>query len=426
MSRGRHRVVMVATSYPRFPGDTVGTFMEPIATGVAARGHEVHMVLPWHPRLERRGTENGVTFHAFHYAPAATLHVFGYAGALREDVRLRPAAIATAPLALASGWRLARKVARQVDATVMHGHWLVPGGALAAWAAPDRPLVISLHGSDVYVAERHVLARHVASRVLSRAAAVVACSDDLRIRALALGAAAERSLTVPYGVDAERFRPDPVARTRQRATWGVADDEFVVFSAGRFVRKKGFEYLIDAVGRLRRDAPRLRLVLAGGGDLDGELRARLEGAGVEGASVLPGLVPHAAMPAALAAADLVVVPSVRDDAGNVDGLPNVVLEALASGTPVVATTAGGIGAAIEDDWTGRLVPERDVEALARAIAALMADRGRRVRYGVAARTRMVVDGTWARVAERLEAIYDEACCGAKSARAIVSPSTRSG
>jgi glycosyltransferase involved in cell wall biosynthesis len=227
-------------------------------------------------------------------------------------------------------------------------------------------------------------------------------------------------------VDADRFRPDPVARTRQRAAWGVADDEFVVFSAGRFVRKKGFEYLIDAVGRLRRDAPRLRLVLAGGGDLETELRARLERAGVAGTAVLPGIVPHAAMPAALVAADLVVVPSVRDDAGNVDGLPNVVLEALASGTPVVATTAGGIGQAVEDDWTGRLVPEREPEALARAIEGLMADHGRRIRYGVAARTRMVVDGTWARVAERLEALYDQACCGAKSARAIVTPSTRSG
>ena len=50
----RHRVVMVASSYPRFPGDTVGTFMEPIAHGLAARGHEVHMVLPWHPRMDAR------------------------------------------------------------------------------------------------------------------------------------------------------------------------------------------------------------------------------------------------------------------------------------------------------------------------------------------------------------------------------------
>jgi hypothetical protein len=77
---------MVTTSYPRFPGDTIGTFMEPIARGVAERGHEVHVVLPWHPRLARGPVEHGIRFHPFRYAPLAGLNVFGYAGALRADV----------------------------------------------------------------------------------------------------------------------------------------------------------------------------------------------------------------------------------------------------------------------------------------------------------------------------------------------------
>src|SRR5512146_461867 len=103
-------VVMISSSYPRFQGDTVGTFMEPIARGVAARGHEVHLVLPWHPRLERGAVEHGVHFHPFHYAPTRGLHLFGYAGALREDVRVRGAALAVAPLAVASGVLAARRV----------------------------------------------------------------------------------------------------------------------------------------------------------------------------------------------------------------------------------------------------------------------------------------------------------------------------
>ena len=90
-------VVMVATSYPRFAGDTVGTFMEPIAHGVAARGHAVHLVLPWHARFTRPAREGGVTFHPFRYAPHPRLNVFGYAGALEADVRLRWAAYAAAP-----------------------------------------------------------------------------------------------------------------------------------------------------------------------------------------------------------------------------------------------------------------------------------------------------------------------------------------
>jgi hypothetical protein len=97
-------VVMVTTSYPRFPGDSVGTFMEPIASSVAARGHEVHVVAPWHPLVTRGAEERGVHFHFYRYAPVPALNVFGYASAMRADVSLRGAAYAAAPLALAAGW----------------------------------------------------------------------------------------------------------------------------------------------------------------------------------------------------------------------------------------------------------------------------------------------------------------------------------
>ncbi len=399
---------MVASSYPRFEGDTVGTFMEPIARGIAARGHEVHMVLPWHPRFARPPVEHGVHFHTFHYAPTEALHVFGYAGALREDVRLRSTALAIAPVAVAAGTLAARRVARAVGATMMHGHWVVPGGAMASWAASGRPLVVSLHGSDVYLAERQAVTRRVASRVLARAGAVVACSDDLRQRAVALGADPARSETVPYGVDTERFAPSRAARSEMRRAAGFSDDDEIVFAIGRFVRKKGFEYLIDAAGRLAAARPRLRLVLAGWGDLEPEYRDRLARAGLVGRAHMPGLVPHGAVAQWLAAADIVAVPSVRDDAGNVDGLPNVLLEALASGTPVVATHAGGIGSVVLHGETGLLVPERDAAALAHAIERILGDSMLAGSLGRAARERAVRQGGWDHVAARLEAAYDRA------------------
>ena len=96
-------VVMVATSYPRFAGDIHGTFMEPIARGLAARGHAVHVVLPWHPKLTRPLEGGGVTLHPFRYAPHPSLNVFGYAEGLKADVALRWTAWASAPLGLAAG-----------------------------------------------------------------------------------------------------------------------------------------------------------------------------------------------------------------------------------------------------------------------------------------------------------------------------------
>jgi glycosyltransferase involved in cell wall biosynthesis len=398
-------VVMITTSYPRFPGDTVGTFLEPIARGVAARGHEVHVVLPWHPRLERPAREGQVHFHPFRYAPHPRLNVFGYAEALEADVRLRWHAYAAAPLALAAGWWTARRVARRVNATVIHAHWVIPGGTIGAAAAPRTPQVISLHGSDVFVAEHRALAGRLARQAFARAGWVTACSADLLTRAERLGADTRRSEVLPYGVDADRFRPDPAVRSEMRAALGIAETTPVVFAVGRFVRKKGFEYLIDATAGLAVGGTDVIVVIGGAGDLRDEYVSRVRTAGLGDRIRFPGLLSHDAVARHLAAADVVVVPSVRDDSGNVDGLPNVVLEALASGAPLVATTAGGIGAVVDDQRTGLLVPERDAAALTTALASLIDSPARRHAMGVAARADAIARFGWTRVAERFEAAY---------------------
>ena len=403
-----HTVVMVSSSYPRFPGDLTGTFVEPIAHGVAARGHTVHMVVPWHPLVERPAREGNVHFHFYRYAPAPKLNVFGYAGALRADVSIRWAAYAVTPFALAAACRMTRRVVARSQATVVHAHWVIPSGAVAAASTRAAPLVVSLHGSDVFVAERHAAIRQAARYAFRRAAWVTACSEDLRTRAIRIGADAARSEVTPYGVDVTRFRPDRAARERLRRGHSIARDAEVVLAAGRFVRKKGFEYLIDAVAALAPRRPALRLVLAGNGDLDGELRRRAAAQGVADRVLRLGAVTQSDVAGWLAAADVAVVPSVRDDAGNVDGLPNVVLEALASGTPVVATPAGGIGTVAIDRRTALVVPERDPAALARAIDELLSQPLLATELGRAAREEMCASRTWGRVAERFEQAYDRA------------------
>ena len=396
---------MVASSYPRFEGDSVGSFMEPIAQGVAARGHEVHLVAPWHPKWNRPKVDRGVHFHLFHYAPVAGLNTFGYAEGMRADVKLRASAIAVAPLALLSGWFKALRVAQKTRATIVHAHWVIPGGVIGAAAAGAIPLVISLHGSDVFVAERHPAARVAARRAFGRARWVSACSEDLRSRAVGIGADAARSSVIPYGVDSSRFKPDPDQRRRGRENLGIGDNVPLIVAIGRLVKKKGFEYLIDAAAILKVQHPNLRLAIAGDGDLDAELRARARAAGVADAVQFLGVVPHHDVPMLLAAADVVAAPSVHDEAGNVDGLPNTVMEMMASGTPLVATHAGGIGAVATDGQTARLVPERDARALAAAVSELLRDPSRASDIGTHARDFVCRHHSWARVAEDFEAVY---------------------
>ncbi|HVR72448.1 MAG TPA: glycosyltransferase family 4 protein [Vicinamibacteria bacterium] len=396
------RVLMVTSSYPKFPGDVTAPFVESIALGVAARGHEVDVVLPAHPEL-RRGAAEPVRFFPYAYAPRPGWSRWGYAQSLRADIGVRGVAWLVAPLAALALRRAVAARLRERRYDAVHVHWVVPNAALVSdiLAAHRARAVVSLHGSDVFVAERLLPARLLARRALARAGVVTACSADLRRRAVRLGAPPARTRVVPYGVDARLFSPAaPRAGIRERL--GVPADAFLVLGLGRLVEKKGFSHLIDAVARL----PGVHLAIAGEGDLRAELVARAQAAGV--AAHFPGALEREAMAAALAAADVVAVPSVVDRAGNVDGLPNALLEALAAGKPVVASRVAGIPDVVEDGRNGLLVPEKDPVALADALLRVQREPHTRRALGDEARRRAERDLTWEAAARRFEECYAEA------------------
>jgi glycosyltransferase involved in cell wall biosynthesis len=223
---------------------------------------------------------------------------------------------------------------------------------------------------------------------------------------VALGADAARITVVPYGVDTERFKPGEAARAAVRGRLHVPEEAPLIVAVGRLVRKKGFEYLIEAAAQLKDEHPTLRLVVAGDGDLGAALRAQAARAGIADRVHFLGNVPHQDVPALLAAADVAVAPSIHDEAGNVDGLPNTVLEILASGTALVTTPVGGIGAVAVDRETARIVRERDAAALAAAIGGLLREPVARATLGRRAREMVRRDHAWTRTTDAYEAIYN--------------------
>jgi glycosyltransferase involved in cell wall biosynthesis len=393
------RILTVTTSFPKYEGDTTAPFIESITRELASRGHELTVVLPARSDLNPARIE-GVRFRPYHYAPAPPLEVFGYAEALRADVALRGATYAVLPLAIVSGVRALGRELRGGSYDVVHAHWVVPSGAMAAFAlgASGPPLVVSLHGSDVFLSEKSRAARLVATKAFRRAAAVTACSRDLAARSVPLGARAPE--IIPYGVASDVFRPDPEGGRTLRRELSLPPDAFVVFAAGRLVHKKGFEVLLEAVAELSRRGRSVELVLAGKGDLAEELARRGQALGLR----LVGNVERKALPRYFAMADAVVVPSVRDSAGNVDGLPNVLLEAMASARPVVATNVAGIPEALRAGEEGLLVPEKDPGAIATALEELVRSEDLRARLGRAARKRVEEHLSWKHTGERFESV----------------------
>jgi glycosyltransferase involved in cell wall biosynthesis len=378
------------------------------------QGDRVTVLVPHAAGLPPGWEAGGVEVVTFRYAPEAA-EVVGYGRSLAADVRVRGGAAAVAPLYAAAAWRAVARQLRRRRFDVVHAHWIVPNGVAAAGALRGggsgsggraRPaMAIGLHGSDVFLAERRGV-RRLARWALGRADLLTGSSPELVERMCALGFPAARSRVIPYGVDTARFSPDRERRRLWRERLGIGDDATLLLGVGRMAAKKGFGVLAAALPPLLGALPGLHVVLAGDGDLLPGLakatepwRARVH---------LPGAVLRDTLPDLYRAADLFVLPAVHDERGNVDGLPNVILEAMASGLPVVASGISGIPLAVEDGASGLLVPEMDAAALGAALLRLLEDAQEARRMGERGRRKAEAELTWDLVAARHREGYEMA------------------
>jgi glycosyltransferase involved in cell wall biosynthesis len=404
-------ILMLSTSYPKYPGETTAPFIEEIAAGLAAQGHTIHLVLPWHPDIRRDRIERGVHLHFYKYAPHPALNIWGYAQSLHADTDIKFQTIGTAPLALAASTRALLRVmhqqmqAHQPPFELVHAHWVLPNAppaALVAWSV-RLPLVVSLHGNDIYMAERFPATTPAAGLAFRAAAAVTACSRDLFTRGVQLGAPPDRSYIIPYGIHLDEFRPGADAAARVRAALGLPATAPLVVGVGRLVRKKGFGVLIDAWPQVLRCHPDAALVLVGYGDLREQLEHQAQRLGVAHHVHFTGQVARDQVPDYVAAADVFALPIVPNQ--GTDGLPNVLLEAMSAGCPIVASRVAGVPDVIEDGQQGVIVPDSDPTALATAINRLLDDRVFAARLGTAARERVAHDLTWQHTADKFATVY---------------------
>jgi glycosyltransferase involved in cell wall biosynthesis len=402
------RVLLVTLGYPKYPGEPTAPFIDGIAASLAARGHSIDVVLPFHPEFRHPETDS-IRFYPYRYSPVRRFAPWGYGQTFGAGSRVRVAAAALLPSIALSARRC---MERRLDAEiydVIHAHWAVPNGWLAAPLARARriPLAVTCHGSDLAMAERYRVLRAAAQRALANATAVTATSEQLSRRAISLGADPATTSTIYVGVDLEAFSPRP-ADPDLRRRFGASEGSFLVVSVGRLAEVKGFEYLVDAATQL----DGVNVAIVGDGELRAKLDERARGSG--GRVTLTGSLSHDRVADAMAAADVVVVPSVVDRAGRVDGTTSTVLEALASGRPLVATRVGGIPEIVRDGYNGLLVPEKDPRALAAAITRLQQDPTLSERLARQGRSFAVERLGWDVAARAFERLYEGICSPVRS------------
>jgi len=379
------KVLFLTHSFPRHSGDAAGSFVLRLATALRGEGIETSVVAPSAPDLVGREALDGIAVDRFHYAPRR-FETLAYTGTMSEQVSASWGAKVTMLGFLGAEFRASVHARRSFQPDVVHAHWWFPNGLVGTWLSrmANKPLVTTLHGTDVRLARAVAFARPGFRHVMQHSAAVTAVSRWLAAEAQQIVSAPSPTVA-PMPVAVELFSPG-----------GSREHKRLLF-VGRLNRQKGIEVLLHALSRIPDRS--IELDVVGDGEDRETLQELARALDIGDRVSWHGALPQQALAAYYRRAAALVVPSVNE------GLGLVAVEAQLCETPVVAFESGGLPDIVQPDRTGILVPEVDAGALAAALVSLLARDDRGASLGAAGRMHALATFAPESVARRYADIY---------------------
>jgi glycosyltransferase involved in cell wall biosynthesis len=363
------KTLLFSTLYPSSARPLHGVFVETRLRELLARGGvstKVVAPVPWFPSADKRHGK----YAAMAATPARETHN-GMDVLHPRYVVVPKISMNITPFTLALSARSAlRQVQREgFDFDVIDAHYYYPDGVAAALLGAwfKTPVVITARGTDVNLIPEYRIPRTLIRWAASQAQASIGVSAALVERMRSLGMAAERLHVMRNGVDTQRFHIQPQAAARQAL--GIAAAGPLLLTVGNLHEHKGQRLAVQALALVRQQHPQAQLLVVGAGPDRDHLVREAAGLGLADAVRLVGAVPNTELAAWYSAADVLILASSRE------GWPNVLLEAMACGTPVVATSVGGVPEIVQKPLVGRVVAERTAAALATAVVELLLQRG---------------------------------------------------
>jgi glycosyltransferase involved in cell wall biosynthesis len=334
-------------------------------------GIEIEVVAPHHPGCKQHELWAGIHVSRFPYFYPLRFQRLCYGAGILKNMKENPLACAQLPFFIFAEVFWALWIAQKRKFDLVHAHWSIPQGVTGLLLRKVRgiPCVISLHGSDVY-GLRAPLLRSLNGRVIlgsnvctanslatAKMARRISGRDDIRI--------------IPMGVDIDFFSKS-VSRVMAQSLSGRQDK--IILFAGRLIDVKGVDDLIKAFPAVLARQAKAKLIVVGSGPLKRDLLNLSESLHLQGKVVFQEAVSQEELVRYYSMADVFVLPSVTTEEGETEGLGVVLLEAMASGVPVIGSAVGGIPDIIKDRETGLLVQPKNPVDLAEKINSVLVDK----------------------------------------------------
>lgn len=390
-------LVVLASTYPRWANDTVPNFVENFVNRVSDKFRNVCVIVPHYRGAKRkdrpRSPVNNVCVRRFRYFIPYSRQNIAY-GEFRKD-KVYPVKVL---LYVWSELWTTFCVCLRSKQPVINAHWLIPQGFVAVLLKPilGCKVVISVHGADVFTLNGAAM-RKLKRFALKRADAVIVNSSATREACEELY---QRNYPlIPMGVDITRFKA-----SRRRA----AGETFELLFVGRVVEEKGLGYLCEAMKVLRQRGVPVHLNIVGNGSAHDDIAGYVKQHELDDVITLAGWVQQDRLVEYYARANVFVGPSVETANGWREAFGVALAEASACGLPVIATRTGGIEDIVKDEVNGLIVPQRDAQAIVRAVVRLQEDPELRDKLGRRGAGYIGENFSWNVVASRYEQVFKDA------------------
>jgi len=353
----------MTSTYPRWSGDATPDFIERLVENTEQAHERTYVLAPHAARAKHYETIGRRRVIRYRYSVPATTQNITYDGGGVDKVKINALYGIKLVLLMASqtAYALWLVIFRRIE--VINAHWIVPQGfiAIVVKLITGTPVVVSVHGGDVQSLNGKIM-RAFKRFVLRRADAVIVNSSATRAECKKIYAEREYKI-IPMGVDFTQFTPrQPSSQLQQKYQLNSKETTFLF--VGRLAKVKGTNYLIEAAQRLVADGVAFKLLIAGDGPLKSEIEAFIAKHNLSRRVQCIGWIDKRDLNALYSSVDVLVGPSVHEAQGL------VFAEALASGTPVIASRVGGIVDIVKDGHNGFLVPVGDVEGLVERMKTL--------------------------------------------------------
>lgn len=369
------RLCLLTHTLPRFEGDPSAPFIGELSDALS-KNTKVFVLAPDDTAFRSQLKRNYSLF-LYRYMYPQKLQTLGYSRTLKGDRSMSFSAYLLSPfLCLFATMALVRLI-RKEKIDLISAHWLLPNGFVAYLASSltGTPYTVTIPGSDVYMGFKNPVFKWMIGLTVKKAAWVISDSRYYIERLGELGFKHSRSSVIRYGVNSEKFKITPKKKELLNH-YGLADEDIIVVAVGRMVAKKGFLYLIKALPVVTKCYPRLKVLLVG----DGEERKKLENLvlklGLDKKVIFAGTVPFTKLADYYNLGDIFIMPSVKDNSGNVDASPVAMMEAMTCGLPVIGTKYAAGDTSFPLPLMGKVVSEKDSQAIAKAILGLVKSAGK--------------------------------------------------